>query len=87
MLVGGFVLLVCFAQCGSTPTTTITTVPVAVPPRTVYVTVPVAPTATTPPPVPTDDPAPVDVDVHPGGHVNLPDGALTGGYCRHKWWC
>jgi hypothetical protein len=20
-------------------------------------------------------------------HVNLPDGALTGGYCARKWWC
>ena len=29
-----------------------------------------------------------DVDTHPGdGHVNLPDGALTGGYCARKWWC
>ena len=27
----------------------------------------------------------VDIDVsHDGG---LPDGALTGGYCRKKWWC
>lgn len=21
------------------------------------------------------------------GDVNMPDGALTGGYCRGKWWC
>jgi hypothetical protein len=20
-------------------------------------------------------------------HHNLPDGALTGGYCARKWWC
>ncbi|WP_207787480.1 thermonuclease family protein [Actinomycetospora cinnamomea] len=27
-----------------------------------------------------------DVDVD-RPHVNLPDGALTGGYCARKWWC
>ncbi|MDD7918241.1 thermonuclease family protein [Actinomycetospora callitridis] len=27
----------------------------------------------------------VDVDVDDDG--NLPDGALTGGYCARKWWC
>jgi endonuclease YncB( thermonuclease family) len=27
----------------------------------------------------------VDVDVP--GNGNLPDGALTGGYCARKWWC
>lgn len=27
------------------------------------------------------------VDADGPGHVNLPDGALTGGYCRRKWWC
>lgn len=27
------------------------------------------------------------VDVGDHGHVNLPDGALTGGYCARKWWC
>lgn len=29
----------------------------------------------------------VDVDVDRGGHHNMPDGALTGGYCARKWWC
>ncbi|MBB5156074.1 thermonuclease family protein [Saccharopolyspora phatthalungensis] len=28
----------------------------------------------------------VDVDVD-APHVNLPDGALTGGFCARKWWC
>jgi hypothetical protein len=30
-----------------------------------------------------------DVDVPNGNapNVNLPDGALTGGYCARKWWC
>jgi hypothetical protein len=26
----------------------------------------------------------VDVDHH---HHNMPDGSLTGGFCRHHWWC
>jgi hypothetical protein len=34
----------------------------------------------------------VDVDVNvdvdaPHRHHNLPDGSLTGGFCRHHWWC
>lgn len=34
----------------------------------------------------------VDVDVNvdadaPHVHHNLPDGSLTGGFCRHHWWC
>lgn len=29
----------------------------------------------------------VDVDLNPDDHVNLPDGALTGGYCARKRWC
>jgi endonuclease YncB( thermonuclease family) len=28
-----------------------------------------------------------DVDVDVDDDVNLPDGALTGGYCARKWWC
>ena len=31
-----------------------------------------------------------DVDVYvdtDGGNYNMPDGALTGGYCARKWWC
>ena len=28
-----------------------------------------------------------DPDVHIDHHHNLPDGALTGGYCARKWWC
>lgn len=50
-------------------------------------------TTTTPPPTTTttSEPPPAsdtDVDVHVDtDHHNLPDGALTGGYCRRKWWC
>jgi len=29
----------------------------------------------------------VDVDVDVDRDHNLPDGALTGGYCARKWWC
>jgi hypothetical protein len=29
----------------------------------------------------------VDVPNVNAPHVNLPDGALTGGYCARKWWC
>jgi hypothetical protein len=36
--------------------------------------------------VPTTAPSDTEVDVDVP-HVNMPDGALTGGYCRHKWWC
>lgn len=39
-----------------------------------------------PDPVPTTSPTP-DVDSDDDGDVNLPDGALTGGYCGRKWWC
>lgn len=28
-----------------------------------------------------------DVEVDVDDDVNLPDGALTGGYCARKWWC
>jgi hypothetical protein len=28
-----------------------------------------------------------DIPHVPAPHVNLPDGALTDGYCRHHWWC
>lgn len=28
-----------------------------------------------------------EVDVDDDDDVNLPDGALTGGYCARKWWC
>ncbi|MDD7942011.1 hypothetical protein PHK61_26700 [Actinomycetospora lutea] len=35
-------------------------------------------------PGPTGD---VDVDVDNDGDRNMPDGALTGGYCARKWWC
>lgn len=89
IFMGGFVALVFFAAQCSAPTPT---VPPPPPPRTVYVTVPTAPTPTpTPTPVvtPTVESTPAripDVDVH-GDHVNLPDGALTGGYCARKWWC
>jgi hypothetical protein len=41
---------------------------------------------TTPTPGPTVTPSPepaADLD----DDVNLPDGALTGGYCARKWWC
>lgn len=49
-----------------------------------------APTTTETPP--TTDPAPASDDSSGGvyvdhGHTNHRDGALTGGYCRHKWWC
>lgn len=49
-----------------------------------------APAPTTPTPTYSAAPSPAklpDVDIHHGDHVNMPDGALTGGYCRHKWWC
>lgn len=29
----------------------------------------------------------VDVYVDDDGDFNMPDGALTGGYCARKWWC
>ncbi|WP_226353771.1 thermonuclease family protein [Pseudonocardia sp. ICBG601] len=29
----------------------------------------------------------VYVDTDGGGNYNMPDGALTGGYCARKWWC
>lgn len=29
----------------------------------------------------------VDIDVDDDDDRNLPDGALTGGYCARKWWC
>jgi endonuclease YncB( thermonuclease family) len=29
----------------------------------------------------------VDVYVDGDGDFNMPDGALTGGYCARKWWC
>lgn len=49
--------------------------------------VPTTTTTTTPPPATTSAaPSNTDVDVDVDHH-NLPDGALTGGYCRHKWWC
>ena len=59
----------------STPTPTTTTAPTT--------------TTTEPPPAITDDSSDGDVDVHvdTDHHHNLADGALTGGYCRHKWWC
>jgi hypothetical protein len=34
------------------------------------------------------DSAEVDVNVDaPDRHRHLPDGSLTGGFCRHHWWC
>lgn len=59
----------------------------------VQFTIPVAPTTTTtttaPPTTTTTEPPASDTDVHidVDEHHNLPDGALTGGYCRRKWWC
>lgn len=49
----------------------------------------VAPTTTTTRPSTTTTTPPVqpDVDVEVDDDTNLPDGALTGGYCRKKWWC
>lgn len=52
----------------------------------------------TPAPEPTSEPAPTTVSEAPTGgsdvhvdvdrpHHNLPDGALTGGFCRHHRWC
>lgn len=44
-----------------------------------------APTSEPEASVPVSEP---DVDVHVDtDHHDLPDGALTGGYCRRKWWC
>lgn len=48
---------------------------------------PIASEAPEPEPAPAPVPEP-DVDVHVDtDHHDLPDGALTGGYCRRKWWC
>ncbi|GAA4839936.1 hypothetical protein GCM10023201_32250 [Actinomycetospora corticicola] len=41
---------------------------------------PTASTTTTPP-------SNTDVDIDVDEDHNLPDGALTGGFCRRKWWC
>jgi hypothetical protein len=99
---GGFVLLVVVATNTSpapvsatqvsavTPTntyasSTATTTPTpTVQPTTTRKTRPEdRPTAT-----PTRDPVEeIDVPDVNAPHVNLPDGALTGGYCRRHWWC
>lgn len=43
-------------------------------------------TTTTPPPTTTSE-APSNTDVNVDVDHNSRDGALTGGYCRRKWWC
>ncbi|MEJ2871673.1 PASTA domain-containing protein [Actinomycetospora sp. OC33-EN08] len=53
--------------------------------RTTTTTTPPPSSTTTTPPPPASD-TDVDIDVDTDDH-NLPDGALTGGYCRRKWWC
>lgn len=46
-----------------------------------------------PPPAPVQTSSPVssspgsDADIDVDRDSNMPDGALTGGYCARKWWC
>lgn len=83
----GMLALFLVATSGTSPKPAVTATPTPRP----YVAETTTPAPTpTPEPVATTAPEPapsdtyVDVDVP---HMNLPDGALTGGYCRHKWWC
>ena len=81
------------AASSAAPTTTVTT------PSTTYPTTTVAKPSTTTP-VSTTTPTTTstttlrspsyddgDIDGPSPGDQGLPDGALTGGYCAHKWWC
>lgn len=79
----GFIALVGMANAMATPQRTADQPTIVRPaPRTFTP----LPTATQPTPAATYSPAPLpEVDVD--DHVNLPDGALTGGYCARKWWC
>jgi hypothetical protein len=90
LIVFSFAMLGLFIVVGATSRPPQATVTPARQPVT-YVTPTPTPTPTpelveTPAPAIDEPPPDVHIDVD-RNHANLPDGALTGGYCAHKWWC